>query len=105
MLKRDCLRDSPPLEAVRLLLNDVATVRKARPNEDRVIMVNDVARAFFEAPMKRYACVELPPEARDGEQEYAEPAAEGAAQHAAEEDADAEASGAEGSTLGTIYSG
>ena len=55
---------TPPLEAVRLLLSDVATAREARPNEDRVIMVNDVARAFFEAPMKRYVCVELPPEAR-----------------------------------------
>ena len=55
---------TPPLEAVRPLLSDAATAWKARPNEDRVIMVNDVARAFFEAPMKRYVCVELPPEAR-----------------------------------------
>lgn len=55
---------TPPLEAVRLLLNDVATARREHPNEDRVVMVNDVARAFFEAPMKRYVCVELPPEAR-----------------------------------------
>ena len=55
---------TPPLEAVRLLLSDVATVRKARPNEDRVIMLNDVARAFFEARMKRYVCVDLPAEAR-----------------------------------------
>ena len=55
---------TPPLEAVRLLLSDVATAREARPNEERVIMVNDVARAFFEAPMKRCVCVELPPEAR-----------------------------------------
>ena len=55
---------TPPLEAVRLLLSDVATARRERPNEDRVVMVNDVARAFFEAPMKRYVCVELPPQAR-----------------------------------------
>ena len=34
---------TPPLEAVRLLLSDVATAREARPNEERVIMVNDVA--------------------------------------------------------------
>ena len=55
---------TPPLEAVRLLISDAATVSKARPRGDRVIMVSDVARAFFEAPMKRTVCVELPPEAR-----------------------------------------
>ena len=30
--------------------------------EEKVLMVNDVARAFFEAPVKRNLCVELPPE-------------------------------------------
>ena len=30
-------------------------------------MVNDVARAFFEAPMRRDICVELPAEAGEGE--------------------------------------
>ena len=35
--------------------------------EDKVIMVNDVARAFFEAPMLRDICVELPAEAGEGE--------------------------------------
>ena len=55
---------TPPLEAVRLLVSDAATVSNARPRGDRVIMVSDVARAFFEAPMKRLVCVELPPEAR-----------------------------------------
>ena len=33
------------------------------PRVQKVIMVNDVARAFFEAPMKRTVCVELPEEA------------------------------------------
>ena len=28
----------------------------------KVIMLNDVARAFFEAPMTRYVCIELPQE-------------------------------------------
>ena len=55
---------TPPLEAVRLLLSDVATVRRTRPNEGRVVMVNDVARAFFEAPMRREVCVDLPTEAQ-----------------------------------------
>ena len=50
---------TPPLEAVRLLVSDAATVSNALPGEDSVIMVNDVARAFFEAPMKRLVCVEL----------------------------------------------
>ena len=35
--------------------------------EDKVIMVNDEARAFFEAPMRRDICVELPAEAGEGE--------------------------------------
>ena len=35
--------------------------------EDKVIMVNDVARAFFEAPMRRDICVELSAEAGEGE--------------------------------------
>ena len=55
---------TPPLEAVRLLISDAATVSNACPRGDRVIMVSDVARAFFEAPMKRTVCVELPQEAR-----------------------------------------
>ena len=56
---------TPPLEAVRLLVSDAATVQaqNVSPGRDRVIMVNDVARAFFEAPVKRAVCVELPPEA------------------------------------------
>ena len=32
--------------------------------EHKVIMVNDVARAFFEAPARRTICVELPEEKR-----------------------------------------
>ncbi len=33
-----------------------------RNEEEKVIMVNDVARAFFEAPVKREICIELPEE-------------------------------------------
>ena len=32
-----------------------------------VIMINYVSRAFFEAPMQRYVCVELPTEATSPE--------------------------------------
>ena len=53
---------TPPLEALRLLISDAATSDKHKGTE-KVIMVNDVARAFFEAPVKRTVCVELPPEA------------------------------------------
>ena len=52
---------TPPLEALRLLVSDAATVQDGRSR--KVIMINDVARAFFEAPMKRTVCVELPWEA------------------------------------------
>lgn len=55
---------TPPLEALRLIISRTATIEKKRPHCRRVIMVNDVARAFFEAPMSRSVCVELPPEQR-----------------------------------------
>ena len=50
---------TPPLEALRLIISDAATRDQ---EEDKVIMVNDVARAFFEAPARRTICVELPEE-------------------------------------------
>ena len=51
-----------------MLISDAATLRKK--GEERVIMVNDVSRAFFEAPARRIICVELPEESRgDGEEE------------------------------------
>ena len=52
---------TPPLEALRMLVSDAATVG----NGEKVIMINDVARAFFEAPMKRMVCVELPAEVKE----------------------------------------
>ena len=48
---------SPPLEALRLLVSEAATRRKGEKN--KVIMINDVSRAFFEAPMQRNLCIEL----------------------------------------------
>ena len=54
---------TPPLEAVRLLLSDAATLPDHDQQSDKVVMINDVARAFFEAPVRRMVCVELPPEA------------------------------------------
>ena len=61
---------TPPLEALRLLVSDAATITEEHQQSDKVIMLNDVARAFFEAPMTRQVCVELPLEARtEGEDE------------------------------------
>ena len=51
---------TPPLEALRMIVSEAATVEG---KEEKVIMLNDVARAFFEAPMRRSVCVEVPPEA------------------------------------------
>ena len=49
---------TPPLEAVRLLISDAATAKDVDSSQG-VLMVNDVARAFFEAPVRRAVCVEL----------------------------------------------
>ena len=51
---------TPLLEALRFLVHEAATVEGEE--EENVIMVNDVARAFFEAKAIRKICVELPDE-------------------------------------------
>ena len=43
---------------VKVLVSDAATDKA----KNKIMMVNDVARAFFEAPMKRKLCIELPEE-------------------------------------------
>ena len=43
---------TPPLEVLRCLLHSAATI-KSGAHSSQVIMVNDVARAFFEAPAVR----------------------------------------------------
>ena len=53
---------TPPLEGVRFLTSDVATQDE---EEEKVFMINDVSRAFFEAPIKRNVCIELPEEVTD----------------------------------------
>ena len=44
---------APPLEALRYLLHEAAT---CEGSTQKVIMVNDVARAFFEAKATRAVC-------------------------------------------------
>ena len=51
---------TPPLEALKLLISDAATV--TRNGTKKAMMFNDVARAYFEAPVKRKICIELPKE-------------------------------------------
>ena len=44
---------TPPLEALRGILHEAATIRNGDETLSKVIMVNDVARAFFETPAVR----------------------------------------------------
>ena len=44
---------TPPLEALKLIVSDAASGDPGRKS----IMINDVARAFFEAPTRRVVCV------------------------------------------------
>ena len=53
---------TPPLEALRFLVHEAATVRSDEELGSKVIMINDVARAFFEAPATRNICIEIPKE-------------------------------------------
>ena len=50
---------TPPLEALRFLVSDVAT---SDGDEEKILMIDDVSRAVFEAPIGRNVCVELPEE-------------------------------------------
>ena len=53
---------TPPLEALRCLIHEAATIRNNDDIQEKAVMINDVARAFFEAPAVRQVCVELPDE-------------------------------------------
>jgi hypothetical protein len=52
---------TPPLEALKYLVSQAATTTNNN-DEESVIMINDVARAFFEAPVTRNVRIELPNE-------------------------------------------
>ena len=53
---------TPPLEALRMLLSEAATVDEGQ--DKKIMMINDVARAFYEAPATRNLCVEIPEECK-----------------------------------------
>ena len=62
---------TPPLEALKLLVSDAAIQRPGTPR--RSMMLSDVARAYFEAPVKREICIELPEEdwePEDGQEDF-----------------------------------
>ena len=58
---------TPPLEALRLLVSEAATTDEKGELGNKVIMINDIARAFFEADATRVVCVELLDEAKTEE--------------------------------------
>ena len=53
---------TPPLEALRAIVHEAATISGGVDANTKVIMVNDVSRAFFEALAMRQVCVEFPAE-------------------------------------------
>ena len=53
-----CIRDRI------FLIHEAATVRSDEPLGSKVLMINDVSRAFFETPAKRNICVGVPKEDR-----------------------------------------
>ena len=54
---------TPPLEALRWMLSEASTIDEAYRQEEKVILISDVSRAFFEAPTTRKIAVALPEEA------------------------------------------
>lgn len=62
---------TPPLEAMRVLLSDAATVdnfEHEEKNMRRDIMINDVSRAYFYAQASRALFIKLPQEDEDAQQ-------------------------------------
>ena len=66
-IKRDNRMDlfaaTPPLEALKLLISEAATVRPQK--RLKKIMVNDISRAYFYAPARRSVFIEVPEEDKD----------------------------------------
>ena len=59
---------TPPLEALRWMLSEASTIDEADRYEEKVILISDVSRAFFEAPATRKIAVTLPEEALNDEE-------------------------------------
>ena len=57
---------TPPLEVLGLLLSGVTTIDDVRSR--KVLLISDVSRAFFQAPMQRNLYTELPEEDKNEEE-------------------------------------
>ena len=57
----DLFAGTPPLEALKLLVSEAATVEKGTADR-KCMLLADVSRAFFEADARREICVEVPEE-------------------------------------------
>ena len=53
---------TPQLEAMRALIHEAATPRHVQDTNAKMVIFNDILRAFFEAPAVWNVCVELPDE-------------------------------------------
>ena len=51
------------MEALRWLISEAATLDRGGRRGNRVMLISDVPRAFFEAPARRKVAVNLPEEA------------------------------------------
>ena len=64
-MEEDLFAATPPLEAMRMLMSDVAT--KGGGGKRKVLMLADVKKAFYEAAMRRDVCMEIPEEDKEEE--------------------------------------
>ena len=53
---------TPPLEALRCIAHEAATIWHGQDARSKIIMIDDVSRAVFEAPAVKQVCVEIPEE-------------------------------------------
>ena len=58
-----------PLEGLRMLVSDAATVGPEDEGHCQRLVINDVSRAFFAVPMARKVCIGLPQEVAAGHDE------------------------------------
>ena len=59
--KRELFAGTPPLEALKVLISDAATIDQDC-NEEKKLMINDVKRAYFYAAATRPVYKEIPAE-------------------------------------------
>lgn len=60
----DLFASTPPLEGLRFVISNAATDQQHKKGK-KIIMINDVSRAYFHAKATRTVFVEIPPEDKD----------------------------------------